>query len=62
MPKIEGHKLTPILKPKKSKVVDPPRYPKVINGFESQAKLNYTLTLQKSINEVSKYMVEQKKK
>jgi len=61
MPKIEGNKLRPILRPKNSKVTDPPRYPKVINGFENQAKRNYTLTLQKSINEISKLMVKSKK-
>lgn len=58
---INESKLKPILKPKNPKVIDPPRYPNVINGFESQAKKNFASTLHKSINEVSKFMVESKK-
>ena len=58
---MDGNKLKPILKPKNPKVIDPPRYPNVINGFENQAKRNFALTLQKSINEISKFMVESKK-
>lgn len=59
---LDGKKLKPILKPKNPKVIDPPRYPNIINGFENQTKRNFTLILQKSVNEVFKYMVEQKKK
>ena len=60
MSKIDVKTLKPVLKPKNPKVTDPPRYPNVINGFENTAKRNYTFTLQKSVNDISKYMVESK--
>jgi hypothetical protein len=42
---------------KKLKVKDPPRYPNIINGYESIAKKNLRSAVGKSIAEVTKEMV-----
>lgn len=53
--------LRPILKPKNQKVTDPPRYPKVINVYENESKRMFTDTLQRTLVDLTKTMVDLKK-
>lgn len=54
--------LRPILQPKKEpKVTDPPRYPKIINGYEDTAKRMFSATLGNMIKELADKMIEIKK-
>lgn len=47
-----------IKKKKTSKVIDPPRYPRVINGYESGFKAQYAIQLGKMIVDVTKKLVQ----
>lgn len=51
-----------ILQPKKEpKVIDPPRYPKIINGYEDTAKRMFSATLGNMVKEITDKMIEIKK-
>ena len=51
-----------ILKTKKhAEVVDPPRYPNIINGYEDTAKRMFSATLGTMIGRMTKKMVDLKK-
>lgn len=51
--------LKPMLKTKKdAKVIDPPRYPKVIVPIENEAKRIYAENLESMINNLTKKMVQ----
>ena len=55
-------KIKTILQPKKhSHVVDPPRFPKIINSYEDIAKKMFSVTLIKTVKEITDTMVELKK-
>ena len=58
---MEVKKIKSVLKAKSPQVKDPVRYPKVIEPIELIAKKNYHLTLQKTIGDVVKHMVDLKK-
>jgi hypothetical protein len=63
MPKlnIDVKTVKPVLKPKSGKVKDPPRYPKVINGYENKMKKSLALQTNLMMGELTKKMVEFKK-
>lgn len=47
-----------IKRKKIAKVIDPPRYPKVINGYESGFKVQYAIQLGKMVIDVTKKIVQ----
>lgn len=55
-------KISKIIQSKKHpKVTDPPRYPRVINGYEGAAKIKYSATLKKTYVEIIKELSSQLK-
>lgn len=50
------------IRKKDKKVTDPPRFPKVINGYEGKMKKNYTNTLHSMTLDMGKEMVNILKK
>jgi hypothetical protein len=58
---INYKKLKPVLKPKNSKVTDPPRFPKLIVPIEKEAKISFAVQMNKMLVDVTKKMVEFKK-
>jgi len=46
---------------KKAKVIDPPRFPKVINGYENKAKLQGKEIIYKTLVDLTKAMVREVK-
>ena len=52
-------KVTTIFKTKKDpKVVDPPRYPHLINPIEDEAKKSYSETLNSVVSDLSKILIK----
>jgi hypothetical protein len=57
---INTKNIRPILKPKKQKVLDPPRYPNVINEYEGQAKKIFAKSVELTLKEIADKMIELK--
>lgn len=59
---IDAKTIKPILQPKKNpEVKDPPRYPKIINGYEDTAKRMFAVTIGQTIKDLTDKMIELKK-
>lgn len=56
--KINTNDLKPILKPKNPRVIDPPRFPKLIIPLESEVKRNFMIQMSKLIVDVTKKMID----
>jgi len=56
--KIDYTNMRPILKPKNSKVTDPPRFPKLIVPIESEVKKDFAVQMNKMVVDVTKKLVE----
>lgn len=61
MKNIDVKSIKPVLKPKSGKVKDPPRYPKVINGYENKMKRSFALQANLMLSDITKQMVDFKK-
>lgn len=57
MKKEDLEKLKPIYRSIIHQVKDPPRYPNVINGYESKMKRSYELEMNKMVANLTKQMV-----
>ncbi len=51
-------KMKPILKPKKAKVKDPPRFPKLIIPIENEVKTQFSRDMNKMLVDVTKKLIE----
>jgi hypothetical protein len=59
---IDTKTIKPILQPKKNpQVTDPPRFPKIINGYEDTAKRMFAVTVGQTIKDLTDKMIELKR-
>ena len=59
--KLDVKKIKPVYSPNDPKVLDPPRYPKVIIPYEKQMKKSFTDASNNMISQITQKMVKFKK-